>query len=414
MRHFLVTIILFCGAESAQAKVVSNVHNAPGWSPNHAYTAGQRVNSGPGWDGTKFIPYQPLAAYQAAANCTSGSTAPTGTGTAIADGSCSWKYLSDTDYVTLTGWGNDAPAWTAQPYGFMEVVAAPDAAGILTEYRNDNNTGCGFPSPAPNVTPRACGYNVTGNCVSTVAPPTGSPGDNCTWTAVEKITYTSGKSFIPQQRRLAMNWAWLIRTQPYEADLWNDREYVLGQNGETTGHILYNHINSDNHNIAIVPGNPCGDLTTDWGLPILTCPFVITAAPGESFVDTLAANPSLPFNRNPANGVSIVGSMGLADWWVYVTRLQMYNPTGPIITGFGRDGDFDLFANNIMEFGTPSVGTGIPWSLGTGSYIANSAIITLTKRMMGYIFEISAHRCHHGRTFERSHFSRRDSGPRVA
>ena len=100
--------------------IASNIHNAPGWLPATTYKPATgpmtRVVNGPGWspsDGS-YHPGQPLNAYQltSAGSCVSGTLGgPTGTGSAIQDGTCTWKYLSLVDYISLTGWGFDAPAW---------------------------------------------------------------------------------------------------------------------------------------------------------------------------------------------------------------------------------------------------------------------------------------------------------------
>jgi hypothetical protein len=53
---FTVVVLVGFGAVAsfnAKAATVSQIHNAPGWLLNHAYTAGQ-VNSGLGWDAKKF------------------------------------------------------------------------------------------------------------------------------------------------------------------------------------------------------------------------------------------------------------------------------------------------------------------------------------------------------------------------
>ena len=63
-------LLVACAAQAQT--VVSQIHNAPGWLPNHAYAPATgpqtRVNSGPGWNGTAWVPYQPLAAYQLTAD----------------------------------------------------------------------------------------------------------------------------------------------------------------------------------------------------------------------------------------------------------------------------------------------------------------------------------------------------------
>ena len=105
--------------------IVSQIHNAPGWRLGcHLPCSTQtptRVNNSLGWNGTSFVPYQPLIAYQltSTGSCTSASSGgPSGTGSSISDGTCTWKYLSKTDYVTITGWNLDNAAWSNQAYNY--------------------------------------------------------------------------------------------------------------------------------------------------------------------------------------------------------------------------------------------------------------------------------------------------------
>ena len=101
--------------EQPYPTIVSNIHNAPGWLPSHAYSPSSgpstRVVNGAGWDPATgaFIPRRALAAYQLISDaCTSGTSGgPSGRGGEIVDGTCTWKYLSGVDYISLTGWAFD-------------------------------------------------------------------------------------------------------------------------------------------------------------------------------------------------------------------------------------------------------------------------------------------------------------------
>ena len=61
-----------------------------------------------------IIPVRPLDAYQliSTGTCTSASSGgPSGTGASIKDGTCTWKYLSNVDYISITGWAFDNRPW---------------------------------------------------------------------------------------------------------------------------------------------------------------------------------------------------------------------------------------------------------------------------------------------------------------
>lgn len=281
------------------ALVVSQIHNAPGWLPNHAYgattdpayAAGHtRVNSGPGWNPTTqaWVPGQPLAAYQLTSpSCTSGATEPIGTGNAIADGTCSWEYLSATDYVSITGWSFDNQPWktgTAYLYGDYVISDSP---------------------------PRA--YEETGlpGCTSTVAPTGTASGsdttfatsDGCTWTYWADVLYSSEKSYIPTERYLGATstsagegTAEMAANTTYEAQLWNDREYVAGENGEAVPIRLQAHTDYTQDGF---PYSGEGSLICN------SCDeIIIEAAPGESFANGLTpADPLTGFD--PTKGVAI-------------------------------------------------------------------------------------------------------------
>jgi hypothetical protein len=96
--------------------IISQIHNAPGWQPSHTYTyatgPASRVVSGAGWNSAngRFEGGQTPDAYQlmSTGSCTSASSGGTGgTGSSIKDGTCTWKYPSNIDYVSITRWASD-------------------------------------------------------------------------------------------------------------------------------------------------------------------------------------------------------------------------------------------------------------------------------------------------------------------
>ena len=114
--------------------IISQIHNAPGWQRNHTYSYATgpltRVATGAGWNEAEhsYAPGQPLSAYQLTSSgnaCSAASGGPSGTGTAIEDGTCTWKYLSAVDYTSLTGWAFDSPQWKkGTTYHFFDYVTS--------------------------------------------------------------------------------------------------------------------------------------------------------------------------------------------------------------------------------------------------------------------------------------------------
>lgn len=355
--------------------VISQVDNAPGWLPNHSYTFSNgpptaqftRVNNGPGWNGSLFIPYSILNSYQltSAGTCTSApSGGPSGVGSAIVDGTCTWKYLHATDYVTLTGWSYDAQQWTAKTYNNRDTVVSGTP---LAPYQLADNVS---------------------SCSSTIAP-TGTGGtlaDGCTWHDLTDlfngsqifITYTSGNSFIPTETFAAgnLNSATVKMTEPYEAQLWNSREYLGGLNGETKQIATFSHnyrYNDSLANLFLPPGAPVDGLGIGYGYPI-----IITTASGESFRDTLLANPSVALgDYNVNNGVGVHGTGGTVpfgvdgieflDNAVDVQNIQALSDTGGALGGVEERACNYCYAENaLLEGGVGSTSV-ILWGA-AGSY----------------------------------------------
>lgn len=316
--------------------VVSQIHNAPGWQHSHTYTYATgpftRVLNGPGWNesaGT-YNPGQALNAYQlvSTGTCTSAASGgPAGTGASLQDGTCTWKYLSNVDYVSFTGWANDNKPWTAGTHPYYDIVTSDSP---LRAY------GLGDDSCASTAAPTGTGIH-QGNG----SPWNGSymvtTSDGCHWIYQGDILYTSRVSYIPT---LACTTAaapcTITVAANYEAQLWNDREYVASQNGENSALGMDRH----QHN----PGNGGGE-----GGSLIGCAapsqggvisgnprcyrFKITTAPGESFADSLT--PSSPLSGyDPRNGVAIynpntnqwpgeAAGLGTGDPFVDVIGLQI-------------------------------------------------------------------------------------------
>lgn len=320
-------------AESQRhATIVSNIHNAPGWRPSHAYTPASspatRVVNGPGWNPQTeaYIPRQPLAAYQLASGaCTSAASGgPRGTGDEIVDGSCKWKYLSGVDYVSLTGWAFDNKPWQPQAYNYGDNVVSDSP---LRSYRLVDAGGC-----ASKIAPTGTGGGMGARIIT---------NDGCQWQYWADVIYTSGVSHIPTQTytnnvsgsgmpRLAAN---------YQANLWNDREYVAGSNGESAPLVLQAHFDATPDSVGYSPEG--GGIS---GETMMRQPtfyrLIVTAAPGESFRDTLKSTTPLA-GYDPTKGVALRDAMKnsynagieIRDCFVDLIGLQIKSEYGPGVGG---------------------------------------------------------------------------------
>ncbi len=349
------------------AVVVFQIHNAPGWQLSHSYNYASgpytRVVSGPGWNPVNgsYSPGQSLNAYQliSTGTCTSASSGgPSGSGSSIKDGTCTWKYLSDVDYISITGWAFDNQRWKSGTlYNFHDYVTsgAPLRAYAL----------------------------VSDSCTSTIAP-TGSDtksiivtSDGCHWQYQADIIYTSARSYVPTETfTSAKSAATLMLNADYEAQLWNDREYVAGVNGElspirTQGHNDYGYEGGVIHGCA---SSPCHHV-------------IITAAPGESFRDSL--RPSDPLTGyDPSKGVAIRNSLPyqwphqpagveVHDNYVDLIGLQVKSVHGEAVEGMSSFGNNMTIRDCILDGGSDDQYTfHVAVTTDTSSLIANSLVIS--------------------------------------
>lgn len=349
----------------------AQIHNASGWLPNHIYAAATgpftRVNSGLGWNpatGT-WNPGQVLGAYQlTSGSCTSGTTMPTGVAASIQDGSCTWKYLSPTDYISITGWASDNQPWVAATYGYHDVVVSDTP---LRAYMQISAT---CPS---TIRPIGIGttYSADGDGNSL-----GVGADGCQWVHIADVLYTSGKSYIPTQTyNLAENLATVHVLATYTGLLWNDQEYIAGQNGEKSPIEIRNHNSYFGESPGIACGGPhCGRI-------------VIESAPGEGFADGL--KPTDPLKGfDPTKGVAVL--MNDAYRWpvepdglyvensVDIIGLQIMSLHGSAVGDInGGSNNDDTVQNCICDGGhTDQWTTPTAISLDTGSAVTNSLVIS--------------------------------------
>ncbi len=347
--------------------IISQVHNATGWQPSHTYTyatgPATRVVSGAGWNPAngRFEPGEPLDAYQltSTGSCTSASGGgPGGTGSSIKDGSCTWKYLSNVDYISISGWAFDNRPWKGGTlYHVLDYVVSdsPLRAYVLT---GDSCTS--------TVAPTGTGSQIKTLIVTT---------DGCKWQYQSDIIYTSGKSYIPTETSIKDAWMLTVHAS-YEAQLWNDREYEAGRNGESlpirTQH--HNDFTDEGHGIVGCTSSPCYHI-------------VITTAPGESFRDSLTSSDPL-IGYDPSKGVAIRNSQPLQwpyepagidvhDNYVDIIGLQVKSVHGAAVNGMMSFGNSLTIRYCILEGGSDDPFTShSAVTTDTNSVIANSLIIS--------------------------------------
>jgi hypothetical protein len=348
--------------------VVSEIHNAPGWQPLHSYTYHirpyTRIVNGPGWKASSgtFNPGEALNAYQltSTGTCTSGDRGgPRSTDDNIIDGTCTWRYLSHVDYISITGWAFDNQHWkrdTAYLYGDYIVSGSP-----LRAYEQVNSAGCRS----------VIGPTGTASGSGTTFPTT----DGCQWRYWADVLYSSEKSYIPTQRYLTPGK--LTATDQmkanYEAEIWNDREYVAGKNGEATPIRLQAHFDYTQDGF---PYSAEGD-----GISCnLVCyHFIVAAAPGESFADSLTTATPLT-GYDPKNGVAIrnptmrlTDGFEIRDNYVDLIGLQLKSDLGIGVGGGETHGGNSVtIRNSLVEGGSRSDAA---INLDTSMLVANSLVV---------------------------------------
>jgi hypothetical protein len=350
--------------------VISQIHNAPGWRQSQGYTFGTgpftRVVNGPGWNKANgsYDPGLSLNAYQliSAGACISASSGngPTGMAASIQDGTCVWKYISPVDYISITGWAFDNQPWKIGTlYHYLDYVTSDS------------------PLRAYALLDESCTSSVAPTGTSTAKDKAIVLSDGCRWQYQADILYSSKKSYIPTETFTgSKSAATLGVTADYEAQLWNDREYVAGQNGEASPIRTQNH-NDYMHEAGIILGctnSPCHHV-------------IIRAAPGESFADS--TKPSDPLvGYDPTKGVAIRNSSPLT--WPYepagidthdnftdLIGLQIDSVHGAAVNGMSSFGNTILIRDCILVGGSNDQWTShAAVTVDTSSVIANSLIVS--------------------------------------
>lgn len=393
------SINTFVAPNVSGTPVTAQIHNAPGWLPSTVYTPASgpktRVNNGPGWTPgtTTWNPGSLLRAYEltSGGSCTSASSGgPTGTGSSIPDGSCTWKYLSDTDYISLTGWNRDGPQWqSGTTYTFGNVITTY-VGGILRSYfltSSDGDTGGGNPWAFCTSTAAPSGTGTHG--ANSIGPGWLVTSDGCTWTYMGDILYSSQVASIPfiTYSPTALpgpsfgGQSIAHLTNNFTASVWNDREYLAGSNGELSPIISLGHQGI---------GFCCGD---EWNYQACIGPsywfdcatITVTPAAGEGFKSGFT--PSTPLTgydvskgvglRNPSSTTTAGGSFGPVGLWARDTNLringlQIKSATNDGIVSFNDE----IFTDLIVDGGYPAVGNSAAVWVDVPVIVANSLILS--------------------------------------
>ena len=389
----------YAAVPSPRPTIVSQIHNAPGWQPSHTYHYATgpytRVVNGPGWAPAKsggrgflhgivstltngpgrgepnglYHPGRTLDAYQltSTGSCTSASSGgPIGTGAAIKDGTCTWKHLSRVDYISITGWAFDNKRWKSDTlYHYRDYVTAgsPLRAYALID---DSCTSMVAPSG------RGGSFDGFGKKITA--------SDGCHWDYLADIIYSSEKSYIPTQTHTSLRSGATLHMQAnYEAQLWNDREYLAGQNGELAPIRTQDHMDNEREGAPPFIGS-CPRTARCYHL-------IITTAAGESFRDSLTpADPLTGYD--PSKGVAIRNNLprrwphepagiDVHDNFVDLIGLQIKSVHGAAVNGKSSFGNAMTIRDCILDGGSEERGTShAAVTLDTSGVVANSLIIS--------------------------------------
>ena len=226
-------------------------------------------------------------------------------------------------------------------------------------------------------------FNAAG-CTSAVAPTGTASGsgtvfatsDGCQWKYWADVLYSSGKSFIPTQRYASKPNASYEMKANHEAQLWNDREYVAGQHGEAVPIRVQAHLDNTQDGFPY---------DSEGGGPTCTICYriILTAAPGESFVDTLT--PSDPLTgydptkgaaiRNSTNSV-LTDGFSIRDNSVDLIGLQIKSDHGNGVGGGqAHSGNDVTVRHSIVEGGTIADAGTAAINLDTHMLVENSLVV---------------------------------------
>jgi hypothetical protein len=146
------------------------------------------------------------------------------------------------------------------------------------------------PSCTSTIKPTGVGTTYSGDGEGSTL---GVSTDGCQWVYFADILYSSMKAYIPTQTYSPTSTITLNILSDYVAMLWNDRQYVAGQNGEKSPIEIRNHDTYYGEGATLNCAGPhCGRV-------------ILTTAPGESFADTLKPTDPLT-GYDPTKGVSIL------------------------------------------------------------------------------------------------------------
>lgn len=371
-------------ATNTSATTTYNLHNAPGWQASHSYTVTSgphtRVNNGAGWTPGSPGNYNPgsaLNAYELRSDSTSPCTSaasggPSGTGSSISDGTCTWKYLSGVDYVTLTGFSRDAPPWTSKVYTYSEFVTT-NVGGNFRAYMLSSAS-----------------QSLVAWCNSTVAP-TGAPltgsaqqwygivttADGCVWNYAGDVTYSSQREYRPFQTFADPDSLGQSHVpHNFELVMWNDAEYVAGSGGESNPISFASHLSGWAAESTPRIHCPVGCVTS------------IVVAPGDSFNDSLTPSSTLT-GYDATKGVAIRNpttttwpgwpgggptALLLGDWFMHITGVQFQAPHGAALIAISAS----YVADSILDGGDASLadGLGCAWWSDTNSSVINSLVLS--------------------------------------
>lgn len=261
---------------------------------------------------------------------------------------------------TTYGPGGSGSGTYTSPEGTLTITTPPAtypiAVGQIINYP-------GSPSPQTSYVWAA------GNGIRIVA------GSGTSWTTDTSASYTSTTSapfFAADELNGVMGTSYQFNI----GQIWNDREYIGGTNGEASPISMWNQDYQYNDSLhGILPLSSVASAGYSWGYPITLKP-----APGEGFADTFAANPGLAlagYNENYGVGLRGVGieGFGPSDSSLLITGLQFISNNAPAIFSQQRSGNFTTISHSILVGGSAGSAPQVVNNSGAAQYWYDNLVI---------------------------------------
>lgn len=348
-----------------------NVSNAPGFLISTAYTSGNRVNAGAGWNGSAYTSGLPVCVFGLVTPGTSGtdptvfntacaSGTPSNTGgipggswpgaTTVTSGGATFALLSRIDYATNTGAFSDT-----------SVIWAPSTQYPGISYVR-NGSGCASGGSPCNLYLQQQLFADPATCVSgTGSGPPASDG-TCHWVLLGALTYSSNANIWPTMQFFGANSAQFNFNVKIVDWYGGSAQQIYGpqQPGEALPTLMAYHDDLPQDQGFYCKGGYGISGRSDNCMPYITN---FTVAPGDSFADNFTT--STPLRIDQTKGVTITNTMtwvgysgsfvgssgepiGFSDNAVAISRFQLESVNGMVLPAHDYNGPGNQHMNNMQ------------------------------------------------------------------